>query len=436
VQGPKGVFTDVSKTALPAGTVALGDAEFGDVDGDGDLDLVLADWGPPPIDAGGPTRLWLNDGHGVFTDATDRMPAVKIGMSWDLEVIDLDDDGDLDVIVSCKLCSGGKAFVNDGTGHFSDDSLARLPQHANNYEYEPMDIDGDGDLDLVTINDGPDDTETVLINDGAGHFTDDTAARIAAADNLAGADDNCDTFLDVDGDGDADFVIGSLSAADRLMRNDGHGHFTMVDTVMTLATPGTLGLAVADLDHDGRLDVVQAQGEAATPEKVLLANHGVAVDTAPPDVRIVRPAGAEALEVIARAHDHQSPSRDSDWRRVALEIVEPQGTAPIAMRWHGEYEWAATLPAPPAGGTLRYRVCATDAAGNAACSAEKSVGSEMGSHDGAPTTADAGSTADAGPDNGGHHDAGCCDAGDRAPATSSIIILAIAIARRRRIRTS
>ena len=61
--------------------------------------------------------------------------------------------------------------------------------------------------------------------------------------------------------GDADFVIGALGGdADRLLRNDGAGRFTLEDTVMTLATPGTLGLAFADFNHDGRLDVVQAQG--------------------------------------------------------------------------------------------------------------------------------------------------------------------------------
>ena len=46
--------------------LSVGDLEFGDVDGDGDLDLVLADWGPGNnmTNDGGRTRLWLNDGTG------------------------------------------------------------------------------------------------------------------------------------------------------------------------------------------------------------------------------------------------------------------------------------------------------------------------------------------------------------------------------------
>ena len=57
--------------------LSVGDLEAGDVDGDGDLDLVLADWGPGNnmTNDGGRTRLWLNDGTAHFADATDaRMP--------------------------------------------------------------------------------------------------------------------------------------------------------------------------------------------------------------------------------------------------------------------------------------------------------------------------------------------------------------------------
>ena len=103
---------------------------------------------------GGRTRLWLNDGAGRFTDATDaRMPALKVRFSWDLELADVDNDHDLDLLVSCKRCPGSSLFRNDGAGTFTEDARA-LPQYTNNYEFEAMDLDGDGYLDLVTINDG------------------------------------------------------------------------------------------------------------------------------------------------------------------------------------------------------------------------------------------------------------------------------------------
>jgi len=412
LQGPAGAFTDAS-AQLPAGPVYLGDAEFGDVDGDGDLDLVLADWGGPPEDvAGGPVRLWLNDGRGRFTDASARLPAVTLGMSWDLALIDLDDDGDLDVVVSSKLSAGGRAFVNDGAGQFTDDTAARLPQRTNNYEYEAMDIDGDGDLDLVTINDGADLTETVLVNDGAGRFTDETAARLPGASNLAGSDDNVAVFLDVDDDGDADVLIGSLSDADRLLVNDGHGRFTMDASVLTTpATPGTLGLAVADLDHDGRLDVVMSQGEAATPDHVFRGNAGVAKDTRPPAVRVLVAPARVGGTVIARVHDHRSPSRDADWKAVTIETELPSS---LTMRWRGEYEWAAVLP--DSADDLAYRVCATDAAGNQACSeVQRASGSRGGGG--------------AGP---GGHGGGGCQAGGTPPSLVLAWMVVRAMRRSRR----
>ena len=77
---------------------------------------------------------------------------------------------------------GQHLFRNDGAGTFTDDPRA-LPQYTNNYEFEAMDLDGDGLLDLVTINDGDiasDDQvsrrEHVFRNDGKGRFLDATAA--------------------------------------------------------------------------------------------------------------------------------------------------------------------------------------------------------------------------------------------------------------------
>jgi hypothetical protein len=266
----KGVFTEVTRTHLPQLPLSIGDLEAGDVDGDGDLDLVLADWGAGNnmTNDGGLTRLWLNDGAARFTDATaTRLPAVRIRFSWDLELADVDNDADLDVLVSCKRCPGSSLFRNDGSGNFADDGRA-LPQYTNNYEFEPMDLDGDGFLDLVTLNDGEivaenssSRREHVFRNDGKGRFRDATQAWWPDAANV-GEDDNMAAFLDVDSDGDADFVIGSLSGPDRLLVNDGKGRLQVrLDVFDGAPTPGTLGLALADLDGDRRMDVVQGQGE-------------------------------------------------------------------------------------------------------------------------------------------------------------------------------
>jgi hypothetical protein len=373
-----GVFREVTSTNLPHSVNSVGDLELGDVDGDGDLDMVLADWGAGNnmTNAGGRTRLWLNDGAARFTDATTaRMPAVLIRFSWDLELADVDNDYDLDILVSCKRCGNSTLFRNDGAGTFTEDPRA-LPVYTNNYEFEPMDLDGDGFLDLVTINDGDivgdsssSRREHVFRNDGKGGFHDATTAWWPAADNI-GEDDNMVAFLDVDSDGDADFLVGSLSGPDRLLRNDGKGHLALVRDIFDGAdTPGTLGIGVADLDGDGRIDVVQAQGEnpQATDERVF-SGSGVGRDTAPPSITMVGASDGSRRIVRARVHDRKSPSISSDWKRVVVEWQTPQGARELPMRWYGEYLWRANWPAeiPDA---MPYRVCATDAAGNSTCQA-------------------------------------------------------------------
>ncbi len=374
----KGSFTEVTRTHLPQLLLSVGDLEAGDADGDGDLDLVLADWGPGHnmTNDGGLTHLWLNDGTGRFTDATAaRLPAVKIRFSWDLELTDVDNDADLDVLVSCKRCPGGSLFRNDGTGHFTDDGRA-LPQYTNNYEFEAMDLDGDGFLDLVTLNDGEivaenssSRREHVFRNDGKGRFRDATPAWWPEAANV-GEDDNMAAFLDVDSDGDADFVVGSLSGPDRLLVNDGKGRLQVsLDVFDGAPTPGTLGLALADLDADGRMDVVQGQGEhpKAIDERVFFG-RGVAPDTAPPSITMVgaRDAGAGRRIVVARVHDRKSPTLPFEWQRVVVEWPSASGPRAIPMRWYGEYLWRADWPADvPA--DAPFRVCATDAPGNSAC---------------------------------------------------------------------
>ena len=84
---------------------SIGDAEFGDVDGDGDLDIVMIDWGAGNAlsNTGGPLRIYLNDGSGHFTAAA--APAQLIRFSWDMTLIDVDNDWDLDIVVSSNVMS-------------------------------------------------------------------------------------------------------------------------------------------------------------------------------------------------------------------------------------------------------------------------------------------------------------------------------------------
>ncbi len=351
-------FIEVTDTNLPQLPASVGDVEVGDVDDDGDLDLVLADWGPgnPMQNEGGPVRVWLNDGAATFTEAgADQVPALAVEFSWDLELVDVDNDFDLDIVVSCKRCEGGFLYRNDGTGVFTDASDS-LPDGTNNYEFEAIDLDGDGFLDLTTINDGFGALkERILLADGTGGFVDATEQLWPQEANI-GMDDNVAVFADIDSDGDADILIGSLDGPDRVLVNDGTGHLTLIRGVFgDTGSSGTLGLAVADLDGDARLDVVMAQGEVAIDEKVFFADQ-IAPDTAPPVIGI--PVLADGV-IRVRVNDNKSPTVPHDWQSVE---VEGPG-ASTALRWYGEYLWRASVDLPG-----EYRVCATDAAGNTTCS--------------------------------------------------------------------
>ena len=359
-----GTFVEVTGAHLPSQPLSVGDLEVGDVDGDGDLDLVLADWdaGSPQSNKGGRTRLYLNSGKGGMADVTEsQMPDVLVRWSWEMELADVDNDRDLDILVSCKSCSGSHLFLNDGAGNFTDAS-DQLPQHANNYEFEAMDVTGDGFLDLITINDGPGLRQHLFINDGTGTFSDADASIWANAQN-PGFDDNAAVFLDYNNDEKPDFIIGSLAGPDRLFTNTDAG-FMMNDEAFTgTTTPGTLGIAVADLNGDGRLDVVQSQGETASPDKVFFGVD-IPVDSTAPSVDLEAAAvGPELLTITARVHDFKTPCKPHDFTAVVVKW----GDESAEMRWVGGLWWRVEIPIM-GGGDMSWSVCGTDAVGNERCS--------------------------------------------------------------------
>jgi hypothetical protein len=361
-----GHWADVTETQLPTAELSAGDLKLGDLDGDRDLDMVIADWGDEgPLNEGGIVNLWLNDGAAGFVDVTaERMPNTRIGFSWDLELVDVDNDWDLDVATSCKLCDGSYLFI-DGIGTFTDETADRMPAFPNNYEFAPIDLDADGFLDLVTINDGAPTArglaEHVFRNDGTGTFIDMTDSWWGPDAN-PGWDDNGVFALDVESDGDVDFLIGSLDGPDRLLINDGSGVLSLADDVFDTPEPsrGSLGMALADLNGDGIIDVVEAQGEVPGhhDERVYFGNPDVlAPDTAPPIIR----AAVVGSSVLARVHDNRAAYAPHDWRSIVVR--SPAGDVP--MTWYGENLFWADLPA----GAADLAVCATDAAGNEACAA-------------------------------------------------------------------
>jgi FG-GAP-like repeat len=247
-----GVFSDVSATHLPAAVANSTKADFGDVDGDGDLDAIVANLGRE--------QLLINVG-GRFIDGSSQLPPSPPflqDITADARFADLDGDDDLDILLSNENpfnpspTGGGqnRLLINDGTGVFSDQTAARLPV-ANDQTGAmlPGDIDGDGDLDVLVLNRGQD---VVLINDGSGVYTNETAERFPVTTDTS----RNGGLADLDGDGDLDLVVAnSRNEPVALYLND-RGVFAPEDFG---AVPGldetNTGLELVDLDQDGDLDV-------------------------------------------------------------------------------------------------------------------------------------------------------------------------------------
>jgi hypothetical protein len=236
----------------------------GDVDADGHIDFVFG--------ISGSAQLVRSDGRSLRNETAARLPPPPIGppilLVADVDLADLDGDGDLDLLIASQNALSSVIYRNDGEGFFNDDTAVLLPPATYGVlRHLVADVDRDGDLDvLVDTASGPD---RLLRNNGSGTFTDVTQTHLPPSSGshlmVAG---------DFDGDLDADVLLGPVPT---LWLNDGTGRFTGGPT---LPLPWVHNVSLADLNGDGRLDVV-ARGYFANTTTMLLSQSNGALAPAP-----------------------------------------------------------------------------------------------------------------------------------------------------------
>jgi len=232
VTGGSGVYADSGQSL---GDHASESVSLGDVDGDGDLDAFVANYGEG-------NRVWLNDGSGHFTDSGQRLGNdYSLDLSLGVSLGDVDGDGDLDAFVANGLGQANRVWLNDGSGHFID-SHQSLGDHAST-SVRLADLTGSGRPEAFVTN--ANDRNRVQFNDGRGNFFGSLP--------LPGDHASSGVSLgDVDGDGDLDAFVANTDEGNRVWLNDGSGNFTA--SGQSLGDHRSTSVSLGDLDSDGDLD--------------------------------------------------------------------------------------------------------------------------------------------------------------------------------------
>lgn len=240
-------FKDVTVTHLPMDAEAHTlDVALADVNRDGHLDAVLALENLP-------NRLYLNDGtgkfnwkKGVFSEGSHDTEHVRIG--------DFDKDGNSDVIFVAEDDQNHEFYLGNGNGTFRNVS-ERLPSKSEANGLDIGDVNGDGLPDVIVGNTGPTPQNFLWLNnpEKPGYFIDYTKEGLPERR----WETQSVKLADLNGDGIQDLITGNEVPPNRLLFNDGKGHFTEHQEKLELAVPlHTREVLTFDANGDKNPDIL------------------------------------------------------------------------------------------------------------------------------------------------------------------------------------
>lgn len=225
------------------GGLSDSNAAIGDVDGDGDIDVVVAECNAFDAEELVPDGLWLNDGQGTLYEGED----LETSCSRDVELGDLDNDGDLDALFVGEY--GCQVWLNDSNGDFRRLGEAFGPGGPSGARRIALgDLDSDGDLDAFVATWGTFGNQA-WFNTGDGSF-------VASGQEIFHTCFPCDYRVaalgDIDNDGDLDVIMGGEDNA--VWANDGTGYLTLAQSLGDAQQ--VLDVELADFNQDSNLDAL------------------------------------------------------------------------------------------------------------------------------------------------------------------------------------
>lgn len=258
-------------------------SSWGDIDGDGDLDLFVANrqdqnnllYINKTVDPSQPILELVQNGD-IVNDGGDSQ-----GSSFG----DFDNDGDLDLYVANRHNQKNFLYRNQGAGVFEKITIGEIVNDKySSTSISWVDVNNNGYLDLFAANRN-DEPNSLYINNGSGGFEKLKSGAIVEDQE----DTRACVWSDFDNDGDQDLLAGNAKQLNSIYINNGNLNFTKLNEVAPLMEKDyTYGVSAQDVNNDGFLDLFVAN---LYEPNVLLINNGDATFTKTTEGDIVNDKG-------------------------------------------------------------------------------------------------------------------------------------------------